>query len=152
MCRWLDSRMRIIASNVEPFKFLTSVIKVHSHGAAAFFFNATVVTNGVIHMSVCDRICSCGATNRWVLNPICAAMIVSSYKSKTVTTALCEHFQQQCIKKSLTLSHRVNGPWQKVRHTAKTNNFFHRYQPFRVFVLYYFACDKFKPLTKGQWE
>ena len=29
--------MRIIASNVEPFKFLTSVIKVHSHGAAAFF-------------------------------------------------------------------------------------------------------------------
>ena len=55
-------------------------------------------------MSVCDRICSCGATNRWVLNPICVATIASSCKSKAAAAAPCEHFQWQRIKK-----HRKNA-------------------------------------------
>ena len=111
--------------------FMKWPFKVRSHGAAAaafFIFLMQqldyIVTNGVICTSICGSVCSCGATNKWALNPYFAAMIVLWYKSEAVTAAPCKHFQQQCIKKSLTLPHRVNGPLQKVRHTAKTNNSF----------------------------
>ena len=107
-----------------------------------------IVTNGIIRTSICGSVCSCGVTNKWALNPFCAAMIVLSYKSKTVITALCEHFQQQCIRKSLTSPHRVNGPLQKVRHTAKTNDSFIFVSISEFLLFYILHVTNSSPLLK----
>ena len=107
-----------------------------------------IVTNGVIRTSICGSVCSCGTTNEWALNPFCAAMIVSSYKSKTVTTAQCEHFQQQYIKKLLMLPHCVNGPFHRVRNTAKTNNSFIFVSLSEFLLFYILHVTNSSPLQK----
>ena len=143
--------------------FMKWPFKVRSHGAAAtalffiFFLNFFfflmqkldyIVTNGVIRTSICGSVCSCCAANKWALNPYFAAMIVLSYKSEAVTTALREHFQQQCIKISLTLPHRVNGPLQKVRHTAKNKNSFIVVSLSEFLLFYILYVTNSSPLQK----